>query len=476
MASVGSSASAALCGLLFAVPLNAQGTGTVQELLDSAAQLVQPLLEAKLCVGLTVGIYRNGDSSVRGFGRVAKNQRELPNGKTVYEIGSISKVFTGTLLADAVERGLVKLDGPIQNNLPRGIVAPVFMPKRGPEKLITFGHLTSHGSALPRLLPDHVVGRADPYDDYNAERLYAGLVQVELQRAPGSSFEYSNFAVGLLGQMLVEIQKKRDYEELLCDRICDPLDLTDTRVVLTDTMRKRLAPPYDDVGRRGHNWTFGAAPGMGGIRSTMDDMMTFAKANLGVGDQPKAAAHLPAAYALAQKPINVPNFMLQLGGAPSIACGWHINSEAKFIWHDGSTGGYRSNLILDAKSKIVVCVLANTNSALVHRVANQIFQLARGKPVKPLELRAAVSLAPKSLTSYMGKYRRGTDTVDVTVDDGVLMITVNREPRVPLLAASKTLFFLRRSKADIEFELKDGAATQLIWIKDGHRVQLARVQ
>ena len=90
---IGPSASRAVFCLLAAAPIATQDKGTLQELLDRTAPLVQPLLDAKICVGLTVGMLRHGDSAVRGFGRVNKDSPQVPNGDTVYEIGSVSKVF-----------------------------------------------------------------------------------------------------------------------------------------------------------------------------------------------------------------------------------------------------------------------------------------------------------------------------------------------------------------------------------------------
>jgi len=146
------------------------------------------------------------------------------NEKTIFDIGSITKLFTALLLSDMVSRGEVRLDEPVAELLPAGTRVPL---RNG--KVITLRDLASHYSGLPRVPTD--LGRDhydDPYARYAAEELYGFLATHELIRTPGDSFEYSNLGVGLLGHALVLRAGASGYESLIRARILDPLQMHDT--------------------------------------------------------------------------------------------------------------------------------------------------------------------------------------------------------------------------------------------------------
>ena len=149
---------------------------------------------------------------------VAKAEGAGPvDGDTVFEIGSVTKVFTGLLLAEAVSRNELKLKDPISRFLP----ASVKVPERNGRQ-ITLLDLATHTSALPRL-PDNLVPKdaENPYADYTVEQMYAFLRDFKPTRDIGSEYEYSNFGAGLLGHVLA-LQAGMNYEALVRDRICRP--------------------------------------------------------------------------------------------------------------------------------------------------------------------------------------------------------------------------------------------------------------
>ena len=181
-------------------------------------------------------------ADARRYTALAKCDRgngDKPNGDTIYEIGSVTKAFTGTLLADMVNRGLVKLDAPLQDFMPTDV--KLHLAKNQPIRLVD---LASQTSGLPRL-PDNMQPKdpSNPYADYTPERMFEFLGKHQLRRPPGE-YEYSNLGMGLLGHMLAK-QAGQTYEQLVIERICDPLKMTDTRITLSDEQRKRLAPPYN---------------------------------------------------------------------------------------------------------------------------------------------------------------------------------------------------------------------------------------
>src|SRR3989442_9269459 len=172
----------------------------------------------------------------KGRGVIAVGGVNVDN---VFEIGSITKTFTASLLADMVARGEVKLDDPVANYLPRAVRMPVRV------RPITLLDLATQSSGLPRL-PDNFAPRdsSNPYADYSVQQLYEFLSRYQLPRDPGASYEYSNLGVGLLGHALA-LRAGMSYEQLVTRRILSPLGMRETAITLTPAMRARLAPGHD---------------------------------------------------------------------------------------------------------------------------------------------------------------------------------------------------------------------------------------
>ena len=192
---------------------------------------------------------------VHGYGEIHRGKGDKPDGDTIYEIGSITKAFTGTLLGDMVNRGEVKLDAPLQDFMPAGV--KLHLAKDQPIRLVD---LASQTSGLPRM-PDNFAPKdpTNPYADYTAKQMFEFLGKYQLRRPPGE-YEYSNLGMGLLGCMLAK-KAGKPYEQLVVERICDPLKMNDTRITLSDDQRKRLAPPYNAELGDEKNWDFDALAG-----------------------------------------------------------------------------------------------------------------------------------------------------------------------------------------------------------------------
>jgi serine-type D-Ala-D-Ala carboxypeptidase/endopeptidase len=185
---------------------------------------------------------------------------------SVFEIGSITKTFTGIILADLVIKGTMSLEDPLQKYLPEGVTAPT---RNGtPIKLI---NLSNHTSSLPRM-PDNFkpANPANPFADYSEKQLYDFLESYALPRDIGSQYEYSNYAVGLLGHIMANKQRTT-YEALMIDVIAKPLGLPDTRIVFTPNMKKNLAMGHQG-GAQVENWDITSLAGAGAIRSNAVDI------------------------------------------------------------------------------------------------------------------------------------------------------------------------------------------------------------
>ena len=306
--------------------------------------VVLPALREGCHVGIVVGVIRNGHSQIRGYGSISRFSPDPPDGRTLFEIGSITKTFTAALLADMAARGEVALDEPVQQLLP-----DFKIPRRN-GKQITLAHLASHTSGLPRLPHDFALSRKDalnPYVYYGLDQLRTSLAGQPLERDPGDRYSYSNLGVGLLGQALAH-RAGIPYEQLLRERILLPLGLEDTAIDLTADQQSRLAPGHAGAGDPVPNWDLGALVAAGALRSNVGDMITYLRANMEGKTPMLETGHVP----------RISKGNLEIGLA------WHrspLESVAgKRTWHNGGTGGYRSFLGFIKEPSIGVVVLANS--------------------------------------------------------------------------------------------------------------------
>jgi CubicO group peptidase (beta-lactamase class C family) len=296
--------------------------------------------------GLVVAtIEPDGSSSMAAYGNPGPDAKALDS-DSVFEIGSITKVFTAILLADMADRGEVTLDDPVVKHLRAGVRVPE---RNG--KVITLIDLSTQSSGLPRL-PDNMkpANPMNPYADYTVEQMFEFLGRYQLTRDIGAEFEYSNLGVGLLGQALA-MRAGKTYEALVKERILDPLHMDHTGVTLTPWMQEHLAKGYSAGGMMMPNWDLPALAGAGALRSTMSDMLKFLRANLDT-----SGARLPK---LMQQTHVVRR---SVGKDMSIGMNWLTRSMSgrEVVWHNGGTGGYRTWLGFDKTRKVGAIVLGNS--------------------------------------------------------------------------------------------------------------------
>lgn len=383
---------------------------------------------------------------------------------SVFEIGSVTKTFTASVLAEMVARGEVRLDQPVAELLGPGVV----IPERNGRK-ITLLDLATQSSGLPRM-PGNFAPRdpSNPYADYDGARMLGFLAGYQLPRDIGERYEYSNLGVGLLGFALAR-KANMSYERLVAERILRPLEMAESGVTLTPALTARLAPGHNSGLDPQRTWELDALAGAGAVRSTVGDMLRYLAAHMDSASRP-----LGRAFATTHE-------RRRAGPQPNLSLGlaWHrLNNAAgdTIVWHNGETGGYHSFVGWNPARRVGVVVLSNS-ATNIDDVALHILD-ERIPLTRPPVQRVAVDLAPEVLARYVGVYQLApTFSIAITREGSALHLQATNQPRFPLYAESEGKFFLRVVDAQVEFT-KDGtgAVDALILVQNGARQRGARVK
>jgi D-alanyl-D-alanine-carboxypeptidase/D-alanyl-D-alanine-endopeptidase len=415
-------------------------------------------------LGIVVGLIDgSGKRTTVSVGTAGEGTTRALDADTVFEIGSVTKVFTSTLLADMVRRGEVSLDDPVARLLPSSVRLPS---KDGRE--ITLLSLATHTSGLPRM-PTNFTPKdpENPYADYSVGQMYEFLGAYQLGRPIGDVYEYSNLGAGLLGHALAA-KLGTSYESALAERVLGPLGMKDTAIALTAGMRPRMSVGHTETGYATPNWDLPTLAGAGAIRATVNDMLRFLAANLGSG---------PATLRADLESTHIPRH--DTGKTGQIGLAWHIRSGQgiEVIWHNGGTGGFHSFVAFDKTRRTAVVVLhnsaANIDDIGFHLIDAQ-FPLAAAKP--PATPRVAIRVAATTLDTYVGQYALApTFVMTISRDGDQLFLQATGQPRLPIFAETETRFFLRVVDAQITF-VKDpaGKAVELILHQNGQEQRAKR--
>ena len=263
----------------------------------SYADSIESFLNEKFAdgnTGMVIGLIDEHESRVFNAGKIGNDTDDGIDGDTIFSLGSVTKVFTSLLLLDAVRRGEVKLDDPVAKYLPKNVRVP-----GRDRKSITLRSLAVQDSGLPfhaqtmTDATDPETGKLDlrkfkaASEAITAQNLYETVSTFELTQPPGEAFQYSNVGMALLGNA-IERRTGRGYESLVVDRICRPLEMSDTRIVLSTEQKSRLVSGHLDDGSRADHWNFQAMAPAGGFFSTTNDMLRFLAAQLGIQHTPLA--------------------------------------------------------------------------------------------------------------------------------------------------------------------------------------------
>ena len=441
--------------VLGAARLTAQDTAPS----DSAiGAILRERVQSKRAIGIVATTLDHGQPTIHTTGSSDAPAVAL-DGNTVFEIGSITKVFTASLLADMVARGEVRLDDPVAKFLPTSVRVPS---RNG--KQITLIDLATQSSGLPRL-PNNLApaNNENPYADYTVAQLYAFLSGYELTRDIGSRYEYSNLGVGLLGHALA-LKAGKSYEDLVTERILRPLGMNDTRIVLTPAMKSHLAPGHSASGNIVANWDLPTLAGAGALRSTANDLLKFLAANLDSTSSP--LGRVLATTHFARRDVD--------GAQMRIGLNWHILTALgpPIVWHNGGTGGYRTFIGFDEANKRGAIVLSNQEISADDIGFHLIDQRAPLAPPPSTKVRTEITVDSTVLESYVGVYQLApTFAITVTREGSSLFAQATGQSRFQLFAEAPTEFFLKVVDAQITFE-KDssGKVVRLILHQGGQNI------
>lgn len=292
---------------------------------------------------LSIAIIENGEVRFLGVKIIAKQIIEVENQNKVYEIGSLTKVFTATLLADFVNDSTLKLNSSVKNYIQSKTLL---------NEDITFMTLANHTSGLPRMPSNFDIKNPNfniSWKEYGNKELLEYLqMDIEQNFSPSIKHEYSNLGMGLLGYVLEQISGRK-YEDLLRERILERHNMSATTTKL-EKIKSEIIIGKDKKGQPTPNWEFGVLVGAGGLFSNVSDLAKFAIAQFNKNNPTLTLTH---------KPTFTINKNMEIG------LGWYCvnaNNDRKLLWHNGGTSGYTSSMFLDLENQNGVIVLSNLSA------------------------------------------------------------------------------------------------------------------
>jgi D-alanyl-D-alanine-carboxypeptidase/D-alanyl-D-alanine-endopeptidase len=420
--------------LLVPAPPVAQSAASAQHFPATAdlQEMLRYLVEDNATPGIVLGILEaDGSTRIVSHGSAGAGAQPL-SAKTTFEIGSITKTFTGTLLADMVAKGEVALADPISKYLPKGVAAPS---RSGRE--ITLLDLATHRSGLPRL-PENLApaDRTNPYADYTVQMLYAFLSKHQLRRDPGAEPEYSNVGVGLLGHVLA-LAAKTSYRELVKTRILTPLGMTMTGFEREGAIAQSMAKGHTK-GEIVPYWSaIEPIEAAGALKSNVEDMLKYLRAQVG-----------PPRNALERAMRDAHGERAPVSGSLTIGLAWQraTSPHGPVVTHGGGTAGFSTYVGFNPEKRVGFVMLTNTGG-LTDNIGLDF--LRRGPPLDHPE----VTLARGALERFAGTYEAepGRQLIVRMEPTGRLSIQLTGSVRSAVYARSDTTFFTKRAPWQFRF-------------------------
>jgi len=308
--------------------------------------IVSPYAQKGSTAGLSIGIFKDNKVYYYGYGETKKGNNTIPDSATLFELGSITKTFTGLLMIDYLQSHSLSVNCPINDLLPANI--PILQYNNQP---ILIKHILNHTSGLPRVPDDFLKGNdpENPYKRYDSTMFYTYLKTFKPKREPGQTLEYSNLGLALMG-VILERKLHKPYEQILLEKLCIPMGLNQTKITLSDNDLLKYADGHNQQGNFVGHWNdLNAFNSAGAIKSNVKDLMTYGKNILYSGNS------------VLKNSIDSSMNVTFESSAEKMGSVWEyidVNG-VEFVGHEGTTAGFNSSLRISKSKNIVLVVLAN---------------------------------------------------------------------------------------------------------------------
>jgi len=377
----------------------------------AVADVIEAQMEEWSPPGIAVGIFHEGetDTEAHGIASIETQHPLTPN--TLLQIGSISKVFTTTLLMTVVEEGKIDLDIPIITYVPD----------------LPLADAHARATITPRHLVTHMAGfYGDRFDDHGPgddaiAKAVAAFGDLRQQTAPGELWTYCNAGFDLVGRA-IELVLDQGFEEVMRERVFEPLGLERTTYFAAEAIRHAVSvghaqEPGEEI-RISNPWPIPRRSNpAGGISSTVGELLRFARCHMNDGefDGKRVISVASAREMRRQQTIAEPGQTWGLGWARRELGGVTI------LEHTGATNGFTARLTTVPERNFAIAVLTNADrGSMSHtKIAEAALDRLLGlPPVKP----STVSLDPSLLAKYAGRYKHDLAELTLSVDNGGLHV------------------------------------------------------
>lgn len=432
-------------------------------------RLARALIDGDEVPGLVVAwVAKDGTSGTLALGKRGRDDARPMPSDAVFEIGSLTKAFTGLCLTRAAARGELDLEDPLAPLLPEALRT------RAAEEMELI-HLATHTAGLPEI-PTNLVRDVSrftvDYSGYGEADLEDFLRGLTLLSPPGKTWLYSNAGFGLLGQALAW-RAGTSYEALVRREVIEPLGLVSTAITLTPELEARFVPGHDPNGDPVPPMAFGALAGCGALRSDAADLLRFACALRDGPEREEAdgAAESELGHAL----VLATTVAFRQPSGVGVAPGWNLALDNATYFHDGQTSGFTGFVSFDRVHGTVVVVLANGSSPRVPEFGVLVLRQLLGLAVQPPAIEVPARLEADQLEVLTGSYSAPGLAVEVTRDGDHLYAKIPGQPAYRLFPRDPLHFTYRGVPATIEFQREgDGAASLLILRQNGREFRCAR--
>jgi CubicO group peptidase (beta-lactamase class C family) len=374
------------------------------------SQRLTDLATAADVPGAVLGVLAGGERSIDAHGVLNRATGVEVTPGSLFQIGSVTKLWTATMVMQLVDEGRLSLGDTVEDLLPDVRLAAA--------DAVSVGHLLTHTSGIDGdIFTD--TGRGDDCVDRYV-RLLGSAQQVF---DPGAAYSYCNAGFVVLGR-IVEVLDGRTWDASLRARLVEPLGLDETVTLPEEAILRRAAVGHTSGGLPVHSWQLPRSIGPAGlVTQSAADLLTFASAQI---DNGASAWSAGSAEAMVEPRVPIP---WAAGGLTHVGLAWRIYdwSGRRVIGHDGLTMAQMAYLRIDPQARLAVCLLTNSDNApaLAQSIVSEVFEEYAGVPM-PVPAGPAPGIEWSDLPDagrHLGRYERAGVTIDVAVEGGVPTMT-----------------------------------------------------